>query len=284
MFTKNQQTTSKLKISEENPFMVGETDLEYFLDRPRRLDGGGILLCLSGQAEITVNMKNCIVEKDMQIMMLPKDMLMLVKKDTDFKVLYLFFSEKLFEQACHRIGSDLFGFLHENFYALLPPEAIDYNRHFFSLVRALYDDRENRFRNQILINHIQNYFLNSYDKIFRLHTQTEIKEIDHRNVLFKRFAALVHTHCTRNREVSFYANKLAISTRYLTAIAQSNKMISAKEFIDRAVIQEIKSLLHTTNLSIQEIAEQLNFPDQSYLGRYFKKQSGISPKEYRKKQ
>jgi len=277
-------TSNKLKVSENNPFIVGETNLEYFLDRPRRLDGGGIFICLSGQAEITVNMKSCQVGKNMQVIALPNDLLTLVKKDSDFKMFCLVFTEELFDEACFRMGSDLFGFLRENFCALLPEYAIENNRHYFYQMEHLYQDLENRFRNRIAINYIQSYFLNSYDKIFRLHTQTEIKEADRQNDLFKKFVSLVQAYCTQTREVTFYANELSISTRYLTAIVQKNKKVPAKAFIDNCVMQEIKLLLHTTDLTIQEIADKLNFPDQSYLGRYFKKQTGISPKEYRKRQ
>lgn len=56
---------------------------------------------------------------------------------------------------------------------------------------------------------------------------------------------------------------------------------SAKEFIDRSVMLEIKMMLQSTDLSVQEIAYRLRFPDQSYLGRFFKKHAGESPTEYR---
>ena len=81
--------------------------------------------------------------------------------------------------------------------------------------------------------------------------------------------------------MSFYADKLCISTRYLSTIVRSVAHSSAKEFIDRAVILEIKMMLQSTDLSVQEIAYRLRFPDQSYLGRFFKKHTGESPTEYR---
>ena len=98
-----------------------------------------------------------------------------------------------------------------------------------------------------------------------------------------REACLVHENCIAEREVTFYANKLCISTKYLTGICKSVTGEAAKKLIDDFSILEIKVLLQSTELTIQEIADRLGFPDQSYLGRYFKRHEGMSPKEYQSK-
>lgn len=73
------------------------------------------------------------------------------------------------------------------------------------------------------------------------------------------------------RDVAFYAEQLCISTRYLSAITKEVGQISAKEIIDEFLTLEIKVALQSTNLSLKEIADRYNFPDQSFFGRYFKK-------------
>lgn len=93
----------------------------------------------------------------------------------------------------------------------------------------------------------------------------------------------MHEHCASQREVSFYADKLCISTKYLTGICKAVTGDSAKKIIDDFAILEIKVLLQSTELTVQEIADRLVFPDQSYLGRYFKRHEGMSPKEYQSK-
>ena len=125
--------------------------------------------------------------------------------------------------------------------------------------------------------------LEFYDKMQRLNAQKRrVPEATTRQTdLFHRFVALVHEHCAREREVTFYADRLCISTRYLSTIVRNISHGSAKEFIDRAVVLEIKVMLQSTDLSVQEIAYRLRFPDQSYLGRFFKKHTGESPTEYR---
>ncbi len=141
------------------------------------------------------------------------------------------------------------------------------------------------FRNLIIKNRLQNVLLEICDKIqrFSLRRMQASETTTRQTDLFHRFVALVHEHCVREREVAFYADKLCISTRYLSTIVRNIARCSAKGLIDGAVILEIKMLLQTTDLSVQEIAYRLRFPDQSYLGRYFKKHTGTSPSEFRSK-
>ncbi|MDB1056804.1 helix-turn-helix domain-containing protein, partial [Phocaeicola vulgatus] len=148
-------------------------------------------------------------------------------------------------------------------------------------IEDLYHDRDNCFRQQILKNYIQSFLLDIYDKTHRLFLMKRPEGISRQEELFKRFIQLVHKHCTTQREVSFYANKLFITPRYLSTVIQNVTNTTAKSIIDKHVIQEIKVLLKSTNLSVQEISNQLCFPDQSFFGRYFKKHTGLSPLQYR---
>ena len=142
---------------------------------------------------------------------------------------------------------------------------------------------ENRFRNQIAKNHLQSFMLDIYDKCYRYFDRQEIEGGSRQDEIFKNFIALVHENCISQREVTFYASKLCISTKYLTGICKSVTGEAAKKIIDDFAILEIKVLLQSTGLTIQEIADRLGFPDQSYLGRYFKRHEGMSPKEYQSK-
>jgi len=270
--------------ADSEPFIVDESSLDLILDRPQRLAAGVILLCLSGKADIMVDMNQCSLTAGMQAILFPNEICMLTGRTEDFNVLFFSFSYPIFKEASYRIAADYFGFLKENFCVLLPQHGFNMNVDTLRIAKELYHDTENRFREKMIINVLQNYLFDSYDKISRFHSQVEIRESDRKNKLFKQFVNLIHKHCTHIREVGFYANELSISSRYLSTIARKNDKRSAKAFIDDCVTQEIKLLLHSTDLSIQEIADKLNFPDQSYLGRFFKRQTGMSPKEYRKQE
>lgn len=148
---------------------------------------------------------------------------------------------------------------------------------------AIYRDSENLYREAIAQNLLQIFFLDTYDKVQRYFTEEQINGSNRKEELFKKFINLVHTYCTTQRDVAFYADQLCISTRYLSAITKQVAEDSAKEIIDENLILELKMALQSTGMSLKEIADKYRFPDQSFFGRYFKKHTGMSPKEYRAK-
>lgn len=266
----------------EEQFVVGDTDLRYFEEHSCRTEGGAILFCRRGSATVTVDQLRDRVTRDTLLLLLPGSILHLNERTDDFRVRFCAFSLELFSEAAYRLDPSFFHILHEHAIIRLPDRIIEGVRNWFQMASYTYRDRGNIFRNTIIRNRLRNVLLEAFDKTQRfapdVHSQTgTTRQAD----LFQRFVALVHEHCTEQREVAFYADRLCISTRYLSTIIRSVAHSTAKEFIDRSVVLEIKMLLGSTELSVQEIAYRLHFPDQSYLGRFFKKHTGVSPTEFR---
>ena len=191
------------------------------------------------------------------------------------------FSPDLFGEAGFRLGLSFLSFLKENPISQVNERMAAGLSTWFEIMDYTYQDRGNMFRKTIVRNRLQNIMLELYDKIQRKVSSQCPTTSNRQMELFHRFVSLVHDCCIEEREVSFYADKLCISTRYLSAIVRRTTHQSAKELIDKIVIMEIKVLLQNTTLPIQEIAYKMHFPDQSYLGRYFKKHTGISPSAFR---
>lgn len=266
----------------EEQFVVGDTDLRYFEEHSCRTEGGAILFCRRGSATVTFDQLRDRITRDTLLLLLPGSILHLNERTDDFRVRFCAFSLELFSEAAYRLDPSFFHILHEHAIIRLPDRIIEGVRNWFQMASYTYRDRGNIFRNTIIRNRLQNVLLEAFDKTQRfapdVHSQTgTTRQAD----LFQRFVALVHEHCTEQREVAFYADRLCISTRYLSTIIRSVAHSTAKEFIDRSVVLEIKMLLGSTELSVQEIAYRLHFPDQSYLGRFFKKHTGVSPTEFR---
>jgi len=272
-----------LLTTKTETFRAGNDNLEYFRDRLIKItNGGAIMYCTKGEANITIDLQKHHIVPHTHVILLPDSILSLSSASENFTVHYLAFSGEMMKMACMRLEPAFMHFLKEiSCYTHSKSESIKYIRGLIDASVVVYEDKENHFRESIAQNLLQIFFLNTYDKVKRLFTKEQVEGSTRKGQLFKKFIRLVHLHCSTQRDVAFYAEKLCISTRYLSAIAQKVGQTSAKEVIDEFLILEIKVTLQTTNLSLKEIAEHYRFPDQSFFGRYFKKHTGMSPKEYR---
>lgn len=106
-------------------------------------------------------------------------------------------------------------------------------------------------------------------------------EISRKEELAASFIQLLSKHLKQERSVNFYADALHVTSGHLSKTLKQVSGKSANQLIDEAVVLEAKILLADKSLSIAQIADVLHFSDQSYFGKFFKKESGISPSTYR---
>ena len=97
-----------------------------------------------------------------------------------------------------------------------------------------------------------------------------------------RFLRLVQENFRTERFLDFYASELGITPKHLSRTIKAQTGVSAVSWIERHVILEAQVMLKSSNLNIQQISDELNFKSQSFFGKYFKKTTGMSPKEFRK--
>lgn len=103
------------------------------------------------------------------------------------------------------------------------------------------------------------------------------------NPLFEKFKETLSRDFISQRSVQYYADTLNVSRKYLSEVVKNNSGKTASDWIDDIVILESKILLQNKELTINQISDTLNFPNQSGFGRFFKKSEGVSPLEYRRK-
>lgn len=270
-----------VQTTEEEPFVAGTSSLEEFHNRLIKLNDAGIFFCREGHGTLHMDLKEYSIVPNTQVITRPGSILNITEPSEDFKVSFFYFSKRLLAEATFRFEPSFFHFLKENPCFTRPADCIDSISGLMRAMEAIYKDKDHSFRNLIAKNHLQCFLLDVYDKTHRWFTRQQIEGGNRKEELFKRFINLIHQHCTTQREVSFYANALFITSRYLSSIVQDISGHTAKNIIDNHVILEIKVLLESTDLSIQEISNRLQFPDQSFFGRYFKKHTGVSPTQYR---
>jgi len=99
--------------------------------------------------------------------------------------------------------------------------------------------------------------------------------------VFARFLALLREYGMTHRSIPFYAERLALTPNHLSAVVRQQSGLSVMDWINRTTIMEAKILLKHSTLMMYEIADRLCFPEPTAFNRYFKKQTGITPLEYR---
>jgi AraC family transcriptional activator of pobA len=96
------------------------------------------------------------------------------------------------------------------------------------------------------------------------------------------FKHLISKHIKEKHQAEFYAKQLCISPNYLNRCVKQVLKKSATELIAETLTLEAKVLLYQPSISISEISFAIGFDDPSYFGRFFKKQTGQTPTEFRK--
>jgi AraC-like DNA-binding protein len=102
------------------------------------------------------------------------------------------------------------------------------------------------------------------------------------NPYINKFADLVNSNFKHQHSTRFYAGKLCITPNYLNEVVKNASGINAKQYIQEKIIMEAKKMLIYTNLYVSEIARDLGFEDLSYFIRFFHRQTGFTPLEYKK--
>lgn len=125
--------------------------------------------------------------------------------------------------------------------------------------------------------------MHHYDGLYREQTPLMLSARTREQTLFDRFIALINKHATTEHRLAFYASEMCITERYLGSVISKASGVSAKEWIDRALITRIKIRLRHSTDSVAQISDDMHFPNPSFFSKYFKRLTGCTPLEYRER-
>ena len=108
-------------------------------------------------------------------------------------------------------------------------------------------------------------------------------QLSRQEEVFRRFIGLVNEHSKRERNISFYADKLCLTPHYLSTVIREVSGQTVMQWINQAVILEAKVLLKHSDLLVFQISDELGFPNPSFFSKFFKRMTGMTPAEYQKK-
>lgn len=145
-------------------------------------------------------------------------------------------------------------------------------------IRSCISRTDHRFQLELIQNALVRFYL-EIDNILDS-GQGDVEQTRYADIL-KKFIGLLISSYRKEHTVPFYAEALNISPKYLTNIVKRQTGKTVSGFIGEMLFSESKNLLAGTGLSVQQIADTLNFSDQSAFAKFFRRQAGCSPKQYR---
>lgn len=117
--------------------------------------------------------------------------------------------------------------------------------------------------------------------IFSMSFKVAGKDMARKIEIFESLLKLIEDNYMRERSVAFYADQLCLTPKYLSVMVKSLCGNTVQQLLFKAIIRRSIFLMKNTNMSIQQISYELNFPNASTFGTFFKKHTGLSPKHYR---
>ena len=249
---------------------------------PFRMDVTVGFVCIKGTTEGSINLKPYTAKAPYLIIILPGNIVEYKSISKDFAGLIFVMSQKftdsLMPNAHERLP--LFISIRDNPVISLNEEFLEGIIQYFRILKSVAQEKEHPYRLEVA-RHLTLAFF--YGGCVDFHKLVDKKKKTHHEMVVEKFLNLVQTHHKSERGLEFYANKLCVTTKHLSKVIKAISNKSANGWIDEYVTMEAKALLKSTNMTIEQISDELNFPSQSFFGKYFKRITGISPREYKGK-
>lgn len=264
------------------------SDEQHYLrihDVPMHVDGYLIGICTQGTIQMEINLEVYKGSVHSMIITTPHPVLKVLQTSTDFRCRFIVFSRRfLTANYLNPHLLDMFQFCTAGAIPVvhLRPEEAEQLQAQFVYIWERFRKTGHPFRKEITGNLLM-ALLYDFEAAYQTHFRTVQKKMSRKEELNLKFHELLFRHFRQEHGVRFYADKLFVTPKYLTEIVKEVTGRSAGEWVDAALAVEAQALLQNPELSIQQVANTLNFPDQSSFGKFFKKQVGTAPLAYRKK-
>lgn len=247
-------------------------------DGPLIFDVTTAVFVMSGSSDIVINMKSYHVEAPSFFIILPDTVVQFIGVSADADAFCIIMSKEFFADM---ISDASMSFkLHNIFYN--NPVVNMENAWVFSLykdmLRSLLHSPENEYKIEAARHLTLTIF---YGYMLRRQNVPVDKAQSRQEKILEDFLNLLRTYYSEHREVSFYADRLCLTAKYLSTAVKEASGRTPLDWIDEYVTMAAKAMLKSSGMSIDEISVRLNFASLSLFGKFFKRVTGQSPRMYR---
>lgn len=274
--------TSSVKIMELNSLPVNR-----LLNTPSHFDGNITILVLSGHSRISINFQEYELNANTVILLSPSHIFQFIESSDDFRCLWMVVEKSFMNEmdpteiiyVRTKYGVSLFN---QPVVQLTENETKRLTSHTDAINNAIANNAHYYYKSMVFYT-IMPFFLDLSDIIEKKNLVDNHEKMSRCQSITKTFIELLTTNYQQEHSVDFYAEAMHLTPHHLTLTVKKTTGQTVCGFIYEMLYSEARSMLTQSKLSVQEIASSLNFSDQSAFGKFFKRKSGISPLEYRKR-
>ncbi len=248
---------------------------------PHALRRGGIFICLGGEGDVIINENKYHLSRNTMCVAFPGTIIQAFDTEEDFESYTLAIDIDFLRELNIPSANSIHISMRENPCVVLTDEELQSIMEICKMMHRKDSRTQHPYHQQI---NVLTLTLLCFELagIYLRDIPVKRQPCTRQDMIFRRFMTLLATDITTSREVKYYADKLCISPKYLTIVTRQMSSRSASDWITRSAILNAKAKLATTNLTVQQISDQLNFPNPSFFGQYFLRHTGMTPKEYRR--
>ena len=269
-------------INAEFGFVTSFSKMEttiFKIGQPYRLQEGRIAIITNGRARVLINLIEYIFRPNYISLIAPGSIIQIIETSQDFDA-HMMAIEHNFLPVSGK--EEFFAHFLQRKKNLLLPLTTTEQVQIENFITVMWDVlQEPVFRKEV-IQHLLAGLLYNIEYIAKNKGQSESSPLTHQNDIFQRFISLVNTYSKTERNVSFYADKLCLTPRYLNTVIRQASQQTVMDWINQSIILEAKVLLKHSNRLVYQISDELNFPNPSFFSKFFKRMTGMTPKEYQK--
>jgi len=236
---------------------------DFFLfGQPYRALDGRIILVQHGTMDIEIDLVRLVLHEGDIAVILPETMMLFESASSDCII-----SAVVFRKIPQIQGSV------ESF--VLSSDSVAFARanQYLAMIFDQFD------RNPVVTDIIVHFFDALILDMFSLRQE---EPLSRGGAFMHRFLHLLSQEGRVKHPIDFYADRLCVSTNYMSALVKRESGLTVLQWIDRALLREAKVLLHHTQMPVAEVAETLGFATPSFFIRFFRQQTGQTPLQYRK--
>lgn len=263
---------------------ISEFNKKSSFKEPHRCNHFIMVFCTQGEVTIELNYTQYTLRKNGILTINPLDIITLKDGSDDFLAQVLVIPTRLPTIIMKDYSINVLEYMKSNPVCYYDEPCLRIVYHVFDIILEAKEIFEYEAFENIVMKEVAVLSSIRHQHCSTLCNETKVHHefLSRKKDLFRRFVKeLISSHSV-SREVLFYANELNVSCGYLNEVCNEVSGHSAKEIIDSAVVTTLKYELSYSTKSIQELADEYNFPSQSYFSRYYKRLTGTTPTEFRK--